>query len=136
VGRRLILDTGVLIAVERGRLALDSVLAPEDDVVIAAITIAEYATGVLLADTDTTRATRRAFLDELLQVTPVEDYTPTTAEHHATLLAHVHRTGQPRGAHDLIIAATAITTDRTLITTDTRAKFGELPQVTARLIHL
>jgi tRNA(fMet)-specific endonuclease VapC len=90
----------------------------------------------LLADTENTRATRQAFLDELLQVTPVEDYTPTVAEHHATLLAHVRRTGQPRGAHDLIIAATAITTDRTLITTDTRAKFGELPDVTARLIQV
>jgi tRNA(fMet)-specific endonuclease VapC len=136
MGQRLILDTGVLIAVERGRLRLDAVLAPEDDVVIAAISIAEYATGVLLATTENTRATRQAFLDELLQVTPVEDYTPTVAEHHATLLVHVRRTGQPRSAHDLIIAATAIATGRTLITTDTRAKFGELPQVTARLLQL
>jgi tRNA(fMet)-specific endonuclease VapC len=134
VGQRLILDTGVLIAVERGRLQLDSVLAAEDDVVIAAISIAEYTTGVLLADTENKRATRRAFLDELLQVTPVEDYTPSVAEHHATLLAHIRGTGQPR-AHDLIIAATAISTDRTVITTDTRARFGDLPQVTARLIQ-
>lgn len=135
MGQRLILDTGVLIAVERGHLQLDSVLAAEDDVVIAAISIAEYTTGILLADTDNKRATRRAFLDELLQVTPVEDYTPSVAKHHATLLAHIRRTGQPRGAHDLIIAATAISTDRTLISTDTRARFGDLPQVTARLIQ-
>ncbi|KAA2256720.1 type II toxin-antitoxin system VapC family toxin [Solihabitans fulvus] len=134
MGQRLILDSAILIEVERGRLRMDAVLAEEDDVVIAAITIAEYATGVALADTPAKRASRAAFLHELLQVTPVEDYTEVVAEQHAMLLGHVHRSGRPRGAHDLIIAATALATDRILVTTDARARFGELPNVAARLV--
>jgi hypothetical protein len=35
-----------------------------------------------------------------------------SANEHAALLAHVQRTGIPRGRHDLIIAATARTADR------------------------
>jgi len=134
VARRLILDTALLIQVERGHLPLDSAFAPDDDIVIAAVTIAEYVSGVHLARSQSQRARRQAFLDELLLVTPVEDYTPVVAEHHGALLAHVRNTGKPRGAHDLIIAATARATDRTLVSTDAHAHFGELPGVTAVLV--
>ena len=103
---RLILDSGVLVAGARGRLDLGA-LTDEDDVALPAVVLAEYLTGVLLDDDQGRRAAQRAFLDDVLAVAPVVDYTPAVAEHHATLLAHVTRTGTPRGAHDLIIAATA-----------------------------
>jgi tRNA(fMet)-specific endonuclease VapC len=64
----------------------------------------------------------------------VLDYTPSVAEHHAALLTHVRRHGRPRGAHDLIIAATARATGRTLLTTDTQSAFAELPDVDARIL--
>ena len=70
----------------------------------------------------------------VLEVVPVEDYTPGIAVHHAELLAHVRRGGSPRGAHDLIIAATARATRRTLVTTDARARFGDLPDVASRVV--
>lgn len=65
---------------------------------------------------------------------PLCDYDRTVAEHHAALLAHVRLSGSKRGAHDLIIAATARATDRVVLTTDERARFGELPEVAARVI--
>jgi len=95
---------------------------------------AEYLAGVLRDDDHGRRAAQRAFLDEVLVTVPVEDYDPTVAKHHAELLAHVLRAGQPRGAHDLIIAATARATGRTLLTTDERARFPELPDVSVRVI--
>jgi len=49
------------------------------------------------------------------------------------LLAHTRRSGRQRGAHDLIIAATARSAERVLISTDDRAEFGELPGVSARV---
>jgi predicted nucleic acid-binding protein len=49
----------------------------------------------------------------------------------AGLLAHVRRTGTPRGAHDLIIAAHAAETGRTIVSRDAKARFGDLPGVTA-----
>jgi tRNA(fMet)-specific endonuclease VapC len=47
------------------------------------------------------------------------------------LLAHVGRTGRARGAHDLIIAATAAARDRFVVSTDS-AGFADLPGVSVR----
>lgn len=54
---------------------------------------------------------------------------------HARLLAHALRTGTPRGAHDLIIAATAIATDREVVTHDGKAGFDTLPGVACQLVQ-
>lgn len=129
---RLILDTGILIAGTRGLLDVAS-LADTDDVAIPALAVAEYSAGSALDSHPGRAAAQRAFLDELLAILPVLEYDQTVAEHHATLLAHVRRTGTRRGAHDLMIAATARATDRIVLTTDTTARFGELPQVKARI---
>ncbi len=49
----------------------------------------------------------------------------------AELLAHARRTGRPRGAHDLVIAATASATRRIVLSADAGA-FADLPGVTHR----
>lgn len=127
---RVILDSGVLVAGARGKVDV----ARGIDVAVPTIVIAEYLAGVLL-DLDVSRqAAQRAFLDDVLAVVPICDYDRSVAEHHAALLAVVRRDGRTRGAHDLIIAATARATERTLWTTDKRARFDELPGVTARLV--
>jgi tRNA(fMet)-specific endonuclease VapC len=129
VGRRLILDTSVLIAYERGtidRAALDS-----DELAIAAVSIAEYRTGIELADTPARAADRARALVAITSAVEVLDYTEATAACHARLIAHARRSGTPRGAHDLIIAAYAAQTDRTVLTFDTKARFADLPGVTA-----
>jgi tRNA(fMet)-specific endonuclease VapC len=54
-----------------------------------------------------------------------------TAAHHGRLLAHVRRSGSPRGAHDLIIAAHAAETGRMILSRDAKARFGDLPWVSA-----
>ena len=55
-------------------------------------------------------------------------YDVGVAESHAELLAVVREQGRARGAHDLIIAATARATSRAVITADVRA-FDDLPDV-------
>ena len=127
---RLILDTTVLIDAERRGRQLNRLIADEDDVAIAAVTAAELLVGVELAD-DTRRATRAAFVRSVLDTVPIEDYDVQVARAHATLLAHVRRTGRPRGAHDLIIAATAVARDRLVVSTD-RTAFADLPGVPVR----
>ncbi|MFF0864549.1 PIN domain-containing protein [Nonomuraea sp. NPDC003560] len=130
MARRLILDTGVLIAAERGRTAIDAVVGDTDDVAIAAITVAELLVGVELAD-DTRRPHRQAFVDEALALIPVEEYTTDVARVHGRLMAHVRREGKKRGAYDLLIAATAAATARVVVTMDASAAFDELPGVRA-----
>lgn len=129
----LIVDTGVLVDVERGNRQLDDVIADEDDVAIAAITLAELEVGVRLASTKLQLRRRRLFVDTILSAASVISYDEPTALRHADLLTHVRRMGRPRGAHDLIVAATAATTSRTLVTTDGRA-FTDLPEVSVAVV--
>jgi tRNA(fMet)-specific endonuclease VapC len=134
VARRLILDTAVLITVERTEGTLETVIGADDDVVIAAITVAELYAGIELAD-ERFRNRREQFVIRTLDVIPVEVYDITVARAHGRLLAHVHRAGRPRGAHDLVIAATAVATRRTIVTTDRAARFGDLPGIEAVVLQ-
>ncbi len=126
----MILDTTVLIATERASEALDEVVGDEDDVAIAAITAAELLVGDHLADRRH-KAARSAFVGGVLSTIPIEPYDLEVARAHAELLAHVRTTGRPRGAHDLIIAATARVRSRTIVTADATG-FDDLPGVTLR----
>ena len=128
MARRLIVDTGVLIASERGRNSLAKVVEADDDLVIAAITVAELRTGIELAS-EQHRGARAEFLVAVLETWPVEPDDLATAEAHGRLLAHVHRSGTKRVAHDLIIAATAVASNRVVLTTDRNAHFDDLPGV-------
>jgi tRNA(fMet)-specific endonuclease VapC len=62
---------------------------------------------------------------------PILGYDASVAEVHAGLLAHGRRQGRPRGAHDLIIAATAHAAGRVVVTADP-AGFDDLPGVIVR----
>lgn len=125
MARQLILDTNTLIAYERG--SFDSTALDDDDLAIAAITVAEFRVGIELARTASQAAERARVLAVILDVINVLDYTERTAAEHARLLAHVRRTGTPRGAHDLIVAAHAAEHTRTLVSLDARARFNDLP---------
>jgi tRNA(fMet)-specific endonuclease VapC len=115
---------------ERTGASLDELVDDDDEVAVAAATIAELTVGVLLAD-DAQRPARQQFLDEVRIVIPIVDYDAMVASSHAELLVAVGRQGRPRGAHDLIIAATAIATQRELVSADISA-FDGLPGVTLR----
>lgn len=127
---RLILDSTVLIDAERTGRSLDRLIADEDDVAIAAITAAELLVGVELADAAHKRK-RSAFVRSVLETVPLEDYDIQVARVHASLLAYVRRSGRPRGAHDLIVAATAVARDRTVVSADVGA-FSDLPGLAVR----
>jgi predicted nucleic acid-binding protein len=66
VARKLILDTGVLVAPERRTTELADAIDAADDVVIAAITVAELCAGIELAD-PSRRAARAEFLIRVLE---------------------------------------------------------------------
>lgn len=128
---RLILDTTVLVDAEReGAEAIEELVGDEDDVAIAAISVAELAVGVELAD-GRRRPGREAFLAAVLEALSVESYDIDIARAHGALLAHMRRAGRPRGAHDLIIAATARARKREVVSADENG-FAELPGVSLR----
>lgn len=67
----------------------------------------------------------------IIAAVEVLEYTEATAACHVPLIAHVCRAGVPRGAHDLIIAAHALQTERIVLTFDATARFRGLPGVSA-----
>lgn len=97
---------------------------------IAAITVAELRVGVELSE-GRNRTRRQAFVDDIVAAVPIQSYDLGVAAAHAELLVAVRRQGVPRGAHALIIAATAKASNRTIITADTTA-FRDLPDVSVR----
>ncbi|MEO7804423.1 MAG: PIN domain-containing protein [Actinomycetota bacterium] len=127
---RLILDTTVFIASERGHWELDEVIQDDDDVAIAAVTAAELLVGVELAHSRH-RSHRSKFVHAVLESFHIEAYDLRVARVHARLLGHVRRSGRTRGAHDLIIAATAASLGRVVITADSEG-FDDLPEVAVR----
>ena len=127
---RLLLDTTFLVDTDRSKASLDELIADDDEVAIAAITVAELLVGVLLADAGH-QADRQQFVNEVKEAIPIVEYDSTIAAAHAELLVAVRRQGRPGGAHDLIIAATANATRREVVTADSSA-YEELPGVTVR----
>jgi tRNA(fMet)-specific endonuclease VapC len=115
---RLLLDTSFQVDADRSSVLFDELIADDDEVAVAAITVAELLVGVLLADS-ARRPARQQFIDDLKGIIPIVDYDATIAATHADLLVGVRRQGRPRGAHDLIIAATASTTQREVVSADT-----------------
>jgi len=115
---------------DRAGASLDDLIDDDDEVAVAAVTIAELLVGVLLAD-DVHRRGRQKFVDEVNDIIPIVDYDATVAAVHAELLVAVRRQGRPRGAHDLIIAATANATQREVVSADDSA-YQELPGVMLR----
>ena len=128
----LLLDTTFLIDAERGDVTLDDAIDDDDDVAIAAVTVAELLVGVGLASGKRQDA-RQVYVEEILESLPIIAYDRNVAVEHAELLVAVREQGRPRGAHDLLIAATARATDRTIVTADQEA-FTDLPGV-ATVIH-
>lgn len=128
---RILLDTTYLIDTERSGNGLDETIDDDDDVAIAAVTVAELRVGALLAS-GKRREARMAYVDDVIQSIPIVNYDLEVAESHAELLVAVRSQGKPRGAHDLIIAATALATDRLIVTADQGA-FIDLPGINIQL---
>lgn len=97
---------------------------------IAAISVAELVVGSELAD-GKRQLDREGFVEAVLDAFVIESYDVDVAHAHGALLAHTRRSGRPRGAHDLVIAATARARRREVVSAD-RDGFVDLPDVKMR----
>ena len=117
-----ILDTTVFIALERavrdlpGTRAMTEVaqrleaqLGEHEDVGIAAITASEMLHGVHRA-TEEHRGRREAFVESVLAAFPTLSFDLLVARVHARLWAGLVSSGAEIGAHDRLVAATAMST--------------------------
>ncbi len=123
----LILDTNVFIFSERSSSSLDfSQWEEYGDVFISSVTVSELLVGVHLANSEARKARRSAFVESILGKVPVLDFNTEVARVHAGLFASLAKQGLMIGAHDLIIAATALVHNCTVLTENTN-EFERVP---------
>lgn len=106
----LLIDSSVLIAAERGRLRLQDVLAGNEDesAAISVITASEMLHGIQRAKTDEQASKRQQFVSFLLDLFPIIPIDLEVAHRHARIWAELQVRGEMIGAHDLLIAASAL----------------------------
>ena len=123
-----LIDASVFIALERrGQDPLaPTTTASDDRVGIAAITASELLVGVHRADSPQHRLRREAFVETILERIPVLPFDLRVARTHAQILAQMAATGQLIGAHDLLLAATALAHGYSVLTDNLR-EFHRVP---------
>jgi tRNA(fMet)-specific endonuclease VapC len=142
-----VLDTTVFIDLERAthglpparagmevaeRLAAQ--LGGDEEVGIAAITASELLHGVHRA-TSQYRARREAFVEGVLTAFPTLSFDLLVARAHARLWAGLAAAGAEVGAHDRLVAATAISVGWRVATANAR-HFNHVPELDVKIVHL
>jgi tRNA(fMet)-specific endonuclease VapC len=118
-----VIDSSVLIAAERGALDLTTIadVAADDEVVISAITASELLHGVHRLRGAVPRARTERLVESVLATLTVVPFDLLIARAHAILSADLRSRGTAVGAHDLIIAATAVALGFAVATRDRRS---------------
>ena len=124
----VLIDTSVLISAERQGHSLNEAVAKRDRA-ISVITASELLHGVHRAPSGAARAQRAAFVEHLLAAIDPLPITTAVARAQAEIWAELERTGNPIGAHDLWIAATALSHGMNVATTNAR-DFKRVPGLT------
>lgn len=115
----MIFDTSGIIALERNEGKIEELASREDDAFgISVISVAELLHGVERADTQARRIKRQAFVEKVIELFPVFPFDITIARIYAR--AALAAKGAAVGSHDLIIAATALSMDYSVVTADMR----------------
>lgn len=103
----LLIDTDLLVDLERSDAALTQLAPGDEDRAISVITVSELLHGVHRAR-GAARARRRAFVEHVLAGMEAIPITEPVARVHAEIWSDLAARGRTIGAHDLWIAATAI----------------------------
>jgi tRNA(fMet)-specific endonuclease VapC len=103
----VLIDTTVLINAERRGQALDDVIGDQERA-ISVITASELLHGVHRAEEGAVRARRSAFVEHVISAMEPLPITAAISRAHAAVWAQLEKEGNLIGAHDLWIAATAL----------------------------
>lgn len=111
----LLIDTDVWVLAEKSANVQLVRWASFGQAYLSAVTASELLVGVEKANTATRRAKRSAFVENLLAAVPVLEFSLPVARAHARMLAALPK-NTTAGAHDALIAATALHHGHSLLT--------------------
>ncbi|HKI66012.1 MAG TPA: PIN domain-containing protein [Solirubrobacterales bacterium] len=124
----VLIDTTVLVDAERRGQALDDVVGDQERG-ISAITASELLHGVHRAEEGAVRARRSAFVEHVISAMEPLPITTAVARAHAAVWAQLEKDGNMIGAHDLWIAATALSHGMEVATANAK-DFERVPGLT------
>ncbi len=118
----VIFDSSEIIVLERNRVAVENLITGREDEPfgISVVTVAELLHGVERADSEARRLKRQAFVEKVIELFPIFPFDTQVARIYARIWASLVKKGYTIGAHDLIIAATAISLDFMVVTSNRR----------------
>ena len=98
---------------------------------IASISASELLAGAYRAETTGRRSAREALVEDILQGLPILPFDLEAARIHARIWLELSLAGQAIGPNDLLIAATALANDYSLLTENVR-EFSLVPGLEVR----
>lgn len=124
----VLIDTTVLIDAERRGRALDEVIGDQERG-ISTVTASELLHRVHRAEDGAVRARRSAFVEHVIAAMEPLPITTVIARAHAAVWAELEKGGNLIGAHDLWIAATALSHGMEVATANAK-DFERVPGLT------
>ncbi len=118
----IILDTSVIIALERELVDPETVMAGREKEAfgISVVTVSELLHGVHRATPIGRRIKREAFVEKVITEFPLHSFDVAAARIYAGIWAELASKGVQVGSHDLLIAATAISLGYEVLTVKER----------------
>lgn len=129
---RVVLDTSILIALEKQHLSLKELFNKDLHVFLPEVAVGEYLVGTELSTNPKFKEKRLAFLRTIEDFSELVVFNREHAQNFAKLVAQAKLLGRPRGSLDLAIAASAVTLDAVLYTRDSKGKFDQLIGLTVK----
>jgi predicted nucleic acid-binding protein len=126
----LVLDTNVFIHAERNQAQIDfSQWQDYGEAFISTITVSELLVGVHRANDEKRRLKRSAYVEAIIANLQILPFDIEAARLHAQIFALLTSQGQMIGAHDLIIAVTALR-HHCAVLTENVSEFERVPDLT------
>jgi len=118
----IIFDTSILVSLERGNIEIDDLIRgrEKEPFGISVITVAELLHGVHRAAPQRRRLKREAFVERIIETFPIYPFDLHASRIYARLWAGLAKKGIGVGAHDLMIASTAISLGFSVLTHNVR----------------
>jgi tRNA(fMet)-specific endonuclease VapC len=118
----IILDTSLLIAAERGEWDIKAYIQgrEEEHFGLSVISVSELIHGVHRADSNRRRLKRSAYVEKVIELFPIYPFDLAAARIYAEVWAHLRAESIQIGAHDLMIASTAMSLGFSVVSADKR----------------
>ena len=126
----LVLDTSVLIEAERGKLSLSSLLRktfPKESIYISSISVSELYLGTHLSQ-KSFKEQRTTSIEIMISSLIILDFDSKVAKAHAKAWSQLKKKGILIGPYDLIIAATCLYHQHSLLTFNIK-EFSRVPNL-------